>query len=64
MSYKGRMEPGAYEGLCKEYQHRINIAAEKTQLAARNDSLEAVRYQAGIQDGLRMALLILEGRNS
>jgi len=64
MGYRTRMEPGAYEGLQSNLNDHIDKAREEIAQAARSGTLETVRYHAGIQDGLRKALLILEGRNS
>lgn len=58
------MEAGAYEGLQKEYDAHIAKARAAIDVASRSGTLETVRYQAGVQDGLRKAQMILEGRNS
>lgn len=64
MSYKQRMEPGAYEGLRTELRKRIDRAVSQIESHARNGSLDQIRYHAGLRDGLATAVMVLEGRDS
>lgn len=63
MSYKGRMESGAYDGLRQELQTRIDHAVTQVESQARNGTLDQIRYYVGLRDGLATAKMILEGRN-
>jgi hypothetical protein len=64
VSYKGRMEPGAYDGLRTELRNRIDHAIAQIESHARNGTLDQIRYHAGLRDGLATAVTVLEGRDS
>jgi hypothetical protein len=64
MSYKGRMEPGAYDGLRTELRNRMDRAISQIESHARNGTLDQIRYHAGLRDGLATAMMVLEGRDA
>lgn len=63
MKFKDHMEPEAYEAMRLRLHDQTAKYHQMTNDAARNGTLDVVRYNAGVQDGLQIALLILEGRN-